>query len=243
MKIYLCGQKYFGQEVFKLLRRLGHDIVGVSSPAWRNERLKLAQGGEDDIEDRLRNQALLNRIPWLEAGQLKEATLPDGVDLIVAAHSHDFIGRATRQKAKLGALSYHPSLLPLHRGRDAIRWAIRLRERVTGGTVFWLNDTVDGGPVAARDWCFIRPDDTAETLWRRELQPMGLRLYAQVLDDLGRGIMVAEPQETELATWEPSFNQPALYRPDLPQLGSSVNGFTVVSSAEQLAELRAAMYQ
>ena len=37
-------------------------------------------------------------------------------------------------------------------------------DKVAGGTVFWLNDTVDGGPVAAQDYCFVRPDDSASSL-------------------------------------------------------------------------------
>ena len=37
MNIYLCGQKYFGQETLKLVLRLGHTVRGVSAP--RGDRL------------------------------------------------------------------------------------------------------------------------------------------------------------------------------------------------------------
>lgn len=203
MNIYLCGQKYFGQETLKLVLRLGHTVRGVSAP--RGDRLwRLA-------EDR--------GLPLREAGTLNAETLPADVDLIIAAHSHDFIGRRTRLRTKLGAIGYHPSLLPLHRGRDAVRWAVKLRERITGGSVYWLNDTVDGGPIAAQDWCFVGADETAEELWRNKLQSMGLRLFARVLDDIGRGLLVQVPQDTTIATWEPALTQPPLYRPDLLMLG------------------------
>lgn len=206
MKIYLCGQKYFGQHALDLLIVLGHEVVGVSAP----------RENTDGSEDRLWRRARVLGYPLLPAGELREALLPESVDLIVCAHSHDFIGRRTRQKARLGAIGFHPSLLPLHRGRDAIRWALKMGERVTGGSVYWLSDVVDGGPVAAQDW--VRLDDTPESLWRRELQPMGLRLLAQVLGDASRGLLVQIPQDEALATWEPSFNPPPLMRPDLPQL-------------------------
>ena len=101
----------------------------------------------------------------------------------MAAHSHDFISRAVRNRLSIGAIGYHPSLLPLHRGRDAVRWTIRMGDRIAGGTVFWLSDTVDGGPVAIQDWCFVRPEDTAQSLWRRELFPMGVRLLSRVVDE------------------------------------------------------------
>jgi len=229
VRVFLAGQKYFGQEVYKLLRETGHDIVGVSSPAFRDERDRLAYvTGPDAKPDRLRAIAELNGTPWMEAGTLRAETMPEGVDLIIAAHSHDFIGRVTRNRAALGAIGYHPSLLPIHRGRDAVRWAVRLRERVTGGTVFWLNDTVDGGPVAAQEHVLIDPKWTPEELWREALQPIGIKLLRKTLSDISRRVIVRVPQDPKLATWEPSLNPPPLYRPDLPQIGWALDGYRVV---------------
>lgn len=239
MKIFLAGQKYFGQEVYKLLREMGHEIAGVSSPAFRDERDRLAYVTDPDARpDRLRAIAESHGTPWMEAGGLRAETLPGGVDLIIAAHSHDFIGRATRNRARLGAIGYHPSLLPLHRGRDAVRWVVRLRERVTGGTVFWLNDTVDGGPVAAQEHVFVKPEWAAGDLWREALQPLGIGLLRKTLGDIGRRVIVRVPQDHRLATWEPSLNPPPLYRPDLLQIGAAWAGFRVVVDSLDAAETR-----
>ena len=227
IKVYVAGQKYFGWQAYELVKRLGIPITGVSSPAYRNARLSLVDGKATDKPDRLRDAANRDGVAWLEAGLLRAETLPAGTDLIIAAHSHDFIGRKTRHKATLGAIGYHPSLLPLHRGRDAVRWTVRLRERVTGGTVFWLNDTVDGGPVAAQAHVLIRPEWDAATLWREALQPLGLQLLAQVLTDIQAGRLVKVPQDHALATWEPALDPPALYRPELPQLGALPAGYRV----------------
>lgn len=230
MRVYLCGQKHFGAEAFKALRSAGHEVVGVSSPPWANERLsRLSETGERP--DRLRSAADLAGVPWRSSGGLTAATLPDGVDLIIAAHSHDFVGARTRAKARLGAIGYHPSLLPLHRGRDAVRWAVRMGDRVTGGSVYWLTDAVDGGPIAAQDWCFVRPDDTAESLWRRDLAPMGVRLLLAVVGDLQAGVAVMVPQDEGLATWEPSLSSPPLFRPELPAIGRR-EGVRVIADAE-----------
>ena len=62
---------------------------------------------------------------------------------------------AVRARFRLGVLAYHPSLLPAHRGRDATRWAIHMLERVTGGTVYWMDDGVDTCPLEAQDFCHI----------------------------------------------------------------------------------------
>lgn len=202
MRILLAGQKRFGRDTFDLLAGAGHEIAAVVCPP-----------------DALRWACESAGVKVIEAGTLRAALVPRGTDLIVAAHSHEFIGRKTRDAARLGAIGYHPSLLPLHRGREAIAWAIKMREPVTGGSIYWLNDTVDGGPVAAQDWCFIRPGDDARGLWCRELAPMGLRLFAKVLRDIERGDIVRTPQDVSLATWEPSCHlAPRLYRPEIERL-------------------------
>lgn len=211
MRLYLCGSRQFGLDVYRLAVEQGHQVVGVSAPAWR-------AGGE--LPDRLRNAAEVDGVPWLEAGRLSADTMPEGVDLILAAHSHDFIGRRTRDKARLGGVGYHPSLLPRHRGRDAVRWTIHMGDAVAGGSVYWLTDRVDGGPLAAQDFCHVRPGQTAEGLWRDQLAPMGLELFRAVLADLARGVVRAEPQDEACATWEPSWERPPVARPDLFRLGS-----------------------
>jgi methionyl-tRNA formyltransferase len=214
MKIFIAGQKAFGAAVFELCRARGHEVVGVCAPAHR------LGGTAALLPDRLRQAAEGAAVPWLLSGQLNAETLPDGFDLVIAAHSHDFIGRRTRLRARLGGIGYHPSLLPLHRGRDAIRWALHMGNRITGGSIYWLSDNTDGGDIAAQDWCFVRPDDDAETLWRRELFPIGIRLFDRVLADLEHGLVVAVPQDESLATWEPSWERPPLRRPDLLMLSA-----------------------
>jgi methionyl-tRNA formyltransferase len=82
---------------------------------------------------------------------------------------------------------------------------------------------IDAGDIAAQDWCFIRPRDDAEALWRRELFPLGLHLFDRVIGDLERGTIVAVPQNEALASWEPSWElvgAPAPPRPDLLLLAS-----------------------
>jgi methionyl-tRNA formyltransferase len=226
VRIYICGQKAFGRAVLEQCLKDGHDIVGVSAPLT---------GSGGVAVDKLRAMADDARIPVMPPGVLNSDTLPDGVDVLVAAHSHDFIGRRTRLRCKIGAIGYHPSLLPLHRGRDAIRWAVKMGDAVTGGSVYWLSDNVDAGDLAAQDWCLISPDDTPEALWREKLFPMGVRLLSQVLGSISAGIIVTVPQDEDAATWEPSFERPPLRRPDLFLLGQgSFSGFKVLRDAGSL---------
>lgn len=207
LRIYLCGQGSFGRAALDLLLEEGHTVVGVSSPPQRDGR-----------PDRLAMGAHARRLPWLPAGHLNAGLLPDDTDLIVCAHSHDFIGRATRLRARLGAVGYHPSLLPVHRGRDAVRWTIRMGDRVTGGSVYWLTDSVDAGPLAAQRHVLVPPGIDASELWRTELFPLGVSLLRKVLRDLAGGVVVRVPQDERCATWEPSIGRAPLRRPDLIML-------------------------
>lgn len=220
MRLYVCGQRAFGAAVFRMCIEQGHEVVGVSAP--------LTSSRDDRRPDKLRSAADLVGIPVLPAGMLNAENLPEGVDLVIAAHSHDFIGRKTRLKARIGAIGYHPSLLPLHRGRDAVRWAVKMGDRVTGGSVYWLSDNIDAGDPAAQDYCLVEPGTTPEDLWRDHLFPMGVELFRHVLADLSRGTIVAVPQNEALSTWEPSWDRPPLRRPDLLMLGRGhLDGFTI----------------
>lgn len=213
MNIFLCGQKAFGAMVLTALVEHQYRVLGVSSPPFASR----PSTDGSPMFDRVRATAERFNVSWQP--QVRAESLPKGTDLIIAAHSHDFLGRKTRERATYGAIGYHPSLLPLHRGRDAVRWTIHNRDRVAGGSVFWLTDNVDGGPIAAQVHVFVRPKETAESLWRELLAPLGVTLILRTLGHISQGIAVRVPQDEALATWEPSFDRAPLYRPELPQIG------------------------
>lgn len=192
MRVMIVGQRWLAAEVLALCLRRGDLVAAVAVPSR---------------DDRPATAATAAGVPVVEHGrQLVGEAVPDGVDVILCAHAHCFITAAARQRARLGALGYHPSLLPRHRGRDAIRWAIHMREDVTGGTVYWMGDRADDGPIAAQEWCWVRPEDTPDTLWRRELGPLGVALFDRALRDLDAGVVVATPQDETLASWEPAWH-------------------------------------
>nr|WP_239149185.1 formyltransferase family protein [Streptomyces sp. SID12501] len=164
--------------------------------------------------DRLRAWAYPRNIQWTDSAELRAMHIPDGVDIIIAAHSHAFIGRRTRARADV-TIGYHPSLLPLHRGRDAIRWTIRDGDKVTGGSIYHLTERTDAGPVAAQEHLLVPPGSTARSLWRDHLAPLGVRLLLRVVTDLAEGRRIEVPQDEKLATWEPAMDSAPLFKPEL----------------------------
>lgn len=214
LAVYVSGSGWFGAAAAETVLGAGHDVIGAASPPTRRGR---DDNGDPAGWDRLRAWAYPRKVAWTAAAGLRARHVPDGCDLILSAHSHAFIGRTTRSRARW-ALGYHPSLLPLHRGRDAVRWTSRLGERVTGGTVYHLTDRVDGGPIAAQRHLIVPPGLRPADLWRDHLAPLGLELIGEVLADADYGTVSWWPQDDTLATWEPALDGAPLYRPELPEL-------------------------
>ncbi|MCL1922174.1 MAG: methionyl-tRNA formyltransferase [Kiritimatiellaeota bacterium] len=211
LKIILCGQRSFGAAALDMLAATPHEVAAVYAPEG----------------DKLHRRAALAGYAVNPGGRLASTGMPSA-DLLVAAHAHDYVSRPARDRLTLGAIGYHPSLLPLHRGRDAAVWAVRMGDRVTGGTVFWLGDTVDGGDILTQDWCLIRPGETASALWRDRLFPMGIRLLREALAEIASGTLTRIPQDHSLATWEPSLTgAPRLHRPELQMIGTLPEGYAV----------------
>ncbi|KJY28209.1 methionyl-tRNA formyltransferase [Streptomyces sp. XY431] len=212
MNIYMSGQGAFAVQVAEALLDEGHKIVGAAAP-----RLRKGKSDEGDAMswDRLRSWAYHRDVPWTDSAELRAMHIPDGVDIILAAHSHAFLGRRTRARAAVATIGYHPSLLPLHRGRDAIRWTVRDGDKVTGGSVYHLTERTDGGPLAAQEHLLVPPGSTPQTLWRDHLAPLGVRLLLKVVADLAANRRIEVPQDERLATWEPAMDAPPLFKPEL----------------------------
>lgn len=214
MRVILAGQKSFGAAVYDALRKEGHDIATVWAPTDRDDKLA-------DVAHRDR------KLAW-DSHRTPDIVRELEADLFVAAHSHDFIGRESRSATKLGGVGYHPSLLPRHRGRDAVRWTVKMGDVVSGGTVYWLTDNVDGGPIAMQDWCWVPrvgdDDERVSALWRDKLFPMGVKLLVKTLREIEARVLVQVEQDEDHASWEPSWERPPLFRPELKQLGG-MNGW------------------
>lgn len=207
LKVLLAGQKWFGAAVYREIKKLPDvEIVAVCAPFTADKK-----------KDKLFFLADNDGVRLIQAGTLNADNFPDGVDLIVTAHSHDFIGERTRLRARLGGIGYHPSLLPMHRGRDAVRWTVRMGDKVSGGTVYKLSNQMDGGDILLQQHVLINPKTcTAASLWREELAPLGVRLIGQAVAQIAEaGSVVGEKQDESLASWEPSIDRPPAFRPDL----------------------------
>lgn len=212
MRILLAGTRSFGRAALSGLHDTHPDVLVAAVVAPPNDP---AAGFAQD-----------KRIP-LYHEVTPEIVEQHRVDLIVCAHSHAFIGSKSRRAATHGAIGYHPSLLPRHRGKDAVRWTIKMGDPIAGGSVYWFTNHVDGGPIAAQQFVHVQPGWDHHDLWQ-VLFPVGVRLLRQVVGEVARGRFVQVDQNEAVATWEPSWERPPVHRPELVELGDGVKKHPVI---------------
>lgn len=209
LKVFIAGQKSFGAAVYKAVRNEGHTVTGVACPA------------DGQYYDRLKKAAYCDapRPVIVDDEQLRASDIPDGTDVIIAAHSHHFISTKAREKVRY-AFGYHPSLLPRHRGKDAVKWTIRFGDAVAGGSIYELGEKVDGGAIVLQRHVLVKKVWTYKDLWRDALFPLGVQLILETLKMIEDGKYSAIPQDESLATWEPPIEpNTRLFRPELIMLG------------------------
>ena len=193
MNIFICGQKSFGKEVLKALY------------------------------DKMQGYAIKLGIPVIsDCDKLVSRDIPENTDLVVAAHSHWYISTKIREKAKYGAIGFHPSLLPRHRGQDAVRWTVAMGEAITGATVFWLDDSVDGGEIFLQRAIHVSKKWDYHDLWK-QIFPIGVEMICEAVENIEKGNIIKMPQDNQFATWEPSFTNTRLKRNELLQIGNGLN--------------------
>jgi phosphoribosylglycinamide formyltransferase-1 len=66
-------------------------------------------------------------------------------------------------------LNVHPSLLPSFKGLEAQRQAFEYGAKVTGCSVHFVDDSVDGGPIVIQSAVDVENDDDVDTLSKRIL--------------------------------------------------------------------------
>jgi phosphoribosylglycinamide formyltransferase-1 len=92
------------------------------------------------------------------------------VDLVCLAGYMRFLSPCFIEAFKHGILNIHPSLLPAFPGLDAQRQALEHGVKVSGCTVHFVDETLDGGPIIAQRAVPVLEDDTVETLSARILE-------------------------------------------------------------------------
>jgi phosphoribosylglycinamide formyltransferase-1 len=90
-----------------------------------------------------------------------------GIDVVVTAGYMRLLGPAVLGAYGGRILNVHPSLLPAFPGTQAVADALAYRVKVTGVTVFVVDDGVDTGPIVLQEPIEVRDDDDWDSLEAR----------------------------------------------------------------------------
>jgi len=88
-------------------------------------------------------------------------------DLIVCAGFMKLVGKAFLARFAGRCINTHPALLPSFPGMHGVRDALEYGVKVTGCTVFLVDEGVDQGPVVAQAAVPVHDDDDEATLHER----------------------------------------------------------------------------
>ncbi len=196
MRIVVFGQAAFGLDVFNALREAGEEIVGVSTPRPGSRPDPLFEAaGEAGIpvivtRDLRKDEPFEQYLDWKP-------------ELLVFAFVTDIVRKRVLDAATQGAIQYHPSLLPRHRGRAAMNWPIISGATKTGLTIFWVDEGIDTGPILSQQEFEIEPEDSMGSLYFKKLYPAGVQALADGVRQVREGNAPRIEQDHDQATYEP----------------------------------------
>lgn len=136
--------------------------VGVDRPGTLGQE-RADTAGIPSFVCRLRDYP--DRAAWDHA--VTEHVAGFSPDLVVSAGFMKILGREFLARFGGRIINSHPALLPSFPGAHGVRDALAHGVKVTGCTVFQVDDGVDTGPILAQEAIDVRPEDTEESLHDR----------------------------------------------------------------------------
>ena len=119
------------------------------------------------------------RVPHKDEDKMIDLFRVWRVDLIILAGYMRVIENPSLFPAPM--INVHPSLLPKYKGLNAVEQAMDNGDSVTGCTVHYVTEELDGGTIIAQQEVPILPDDTVESL-TQAIQRMEYGLLPSVIN-------------------------------------------------------------
>lgn len=182
LDVVFLGEDAFSNVVLQSLISAGHHVKLVITPWYDNLVYK-----------KLEHTCAQNNIPFSRnkkinsnetIQQIKEAN----PDLGVIAHFERLIKQPIIEIPRLGFINLHPSLLPDYRGMAPQHWPIINREKETGITVHYVDETADTGNIILQ-----RHIPLTEEMYVSDLQRIWQKEYQTVMVEAIDKIVHNEP--------------------------------------------------
>jgi formyltetrahydrofolate-dependent phosphoribosylglycinamide formyltransferase len=158
---------------------LAGEIVGVVSD--RRDAAGLARADAAGIPSTVVSfRPGSDRAAW--DAELTRAVADYAPDLVVSAGFMKLLGPAFLAEYAGRAINSHPALLPAFPGIHAVRDALAAGVKVTGATVFLIDQGMDSGKIIAQQPVPVAEDDTVASLHER-IKVVERRMLVDVVND------------------------------------------------------------
>jgi methionyl-tRNA formyltransferase len=166
MRLLWVSFDAIGRRCAEASAEVGGEVVGIVTLPGPIDPARSGQCAFDDVTKRLGAQLVETRdVNSEETLAGVRALRPD---LIFVVGWSQLVRDPFIALASEGVFGMHPTLLPRHRGRAPIPWAILSGLAKTGVTLFEIVDaTADSGPIVGQVEIDIAPDETAATLFEK----------------------------------------------------------------------------
>jgi len=144
-----------------------------------------------------------HRVPVLRTTDVNEPSTVERIralapDLLIVIGWSRLIRRELLSVPPRGCVGCHASLLPAHRGRAPVNWAIIRGETATGNTMILLESQADTGDIVDQRTIPIGPEDTCATLYT-QVGAAGADMLRTHLPALLEGTAPRRPQRNSEA--------------------------------------------
>lgn len=199
------GTPDFARTILERLVEDGHEVVGVfTQPDKPRNRNKVTPSP-------VKEYALTQNLPVFQPVTMRDGTaLADFRALepeiaVVAAYGR-ILPEEMLAVPPLGCINVHASLLPKYRGAAPINRAILNGDEETGVTIMHMAKECDAGDMILARKQPIRPDETAEELFR-ELAVLGADALGEALELIGAGKAQRVLQDAAQVTYAPMLDR------------------------------------
>lgn len=124
----------------------------------------------------------------------------EGIDLIVSVAAPEIFRQGILGAVPRGCVNYHTALLPRHRGRQPLFWALLEGDAETGVTIHEMNERVDDGPILCQQRVPIGRGDTLDDLYWKTMR-VGVDALLEAVARIKRGERATLPNPRDQATY------------------------------------------
>ncbi|QOY54082.1 methionyl-tRNA formyltransferase [Candidatus Sulfurimonas marisnigri] len=194
MKILFIGTVEFSLRTLEKLLFLNSEIVGVCTKrtsAFNSDYANLAP------------TCVVNNIPYMYIDDINAKETIIWIkslepDIIFCFGWSSLIKKELLNLAPMGVVGYHPTALPLNRGRHPLIWALALGLKESASTFFFMEEGADDGDILSQKKFEILYEDDAQSIYNKVIN-ISLRQIEEFLPELKNKTFIRKKQDHSLA--------------------------------------------